>query len=99
MSHCSKDRIEFTMIDFKENILNYTKKDKLKYEGLMYVVGTLVNNEHIFYSVVEEVFTESMLEWQKSKDLIHRSRINRLTEIITDICKLKSPDYFHGACY
>lgn len=71
-------------------MMNFTKKDHIKYENLIHVVGTLVNDEYIFYTVIEEIFTESMLEWQKTKNVMFQLRIIKLTEIITSICKINS---------
>jgi len=73
----------------------FTKKNQMNYENLIHVVSTLVNDEHIFYTVIEEIFTESMLSWQKTKDIAQQLRIIKLTEIITSICILISQDYFN----
>lgn len=94
----SKDKVESTLTEFKESLLMFTKRDHIKYENLIHVVSTLINDEHIFYAVIEEIFTESMLEWQKSKHMASQLRIIKLTEIITSICKLKSQNHINGTC-
>ena len=89
-SHYGRDKIESAIIEFKESMIAFTKKSHINYENLIHVIGTLVNDEHIFYTVIEDIFTEAMLNWQKTKDETHQLRIIRLTEIITSICKLNS---------
>lgn len=75
----------------------FTRMPLISYEGLIHVIGTLVNDEHIFYAVMEEVFTEALLEWQTSKNVAAQTRIIKLTEIINSICELSSQGYVHGA--
>lgn len=89
-SHYGRDKIESAITEFKANILNYTTKVHINYEKLIKVIGTLINDEHIFYTVIEDIFTESMLEWQKTKNMCYQLRITKLTEIITSICRLIS---------
>ena len=72
------------------------KKDYLKDDNLIHIISTLVNDEHIFYTVIEEIFTEAMLEWQTTKNTLVQYRIIKLTEIITSICKLNSQNYIDG---
>ena len=70
--------------------MRFTRTVTITYEELIYIVSTLINDEHIFYAVVEDIFTEALMEWQTAKSAPAQRRIMRLTEIITSICEISS---------
>jgi len=71
-------------------MLTFTKRESIGYEDLIHVVASLANNDHVFYTVIEEMFTESMLDWQQTKNPMYQTRIIKLTEVITAVCGLNS---------
>ena len=89
-SHSGREGIESAMGEFRASMLALTHKEGVSYDDMIHVVGALVNDEHIFYTVVEELFTEAMLEWQRSKSGAYQARILRLVDVITGICGLSS---------
>jgi len=98
-SQQSRGHVESAIGEFRENMVRFTRTVTISYEELIHLVGTLINDEHIFYAVVEDIFTEALLEWQSTKNALAQTRIIRLTEIITSICELSSQDHVYGASH
>ena len=56
----------------------------------MVMINVLLNDEHIFFNVIEDVFREFFFAQQEQKDEGSSKRLIGLTNAISSICRLNS---------
>lgn len=61
------------------------------------ILGILINNEHIFFNIFEELFGALVLKYQTQRNDTSKQPLIRLTNLISSICKINSSIKLHRA--
>lgn len=77
------------MTRLKKKIESLVFIGEVSYRDLLLLVRILVNDEFVFFNVIEDIFRELFFNKQESKECT-RSRLIGLTNIISSICRLNS---------
>lgn len=86
----SKTEIEMNILKLKTKIIELSESEDLQKKDLMVFINILLNDEHIFFNVIEDVFREFFFAQQEQKNEGSSKRLIGLTNAISSICKLNS---------
>ena len=86
----SKTEIEMNILKLKTKIIELSESEDLQKKDLMVLINILLNDEHIFFNVIEDVFREFFFTHQELRNELSSKRLIGLTNAISSICELNS---------